>query len=98
MTSDVKHFDSTNWPTRLYLGTLIFAEMSLVLVTPALDGAAMNAGRAIAQFGICIVLGLRLAWAIRQREQSKVWIPYIIGMLLAVPIWLVIEPWVLSLG
>lgn len=83
---------------KLYIGALLFALVSLAVFTPALDGRAMNTGRSAAQLAVCGVLGLRLAWALHRREQSKVWIPYTVGMFLAVPIWLIVEPLVLSLG
>jgi hypothetical protein len=83
---------------KLYIGALLFALVSLAAFTPSLDGAAMNAARGASQLAICGVLGLRLAWALHRREQSKAWILYVIGMFLAVPIWLIVEPFVLSLG
>ena len=77
---------ASNWPVNLYLGALAFAFVSLSIFTLALDGTAMNGGRTLAQVAICGVLMLRLAWALHRREQSITWIPYVVGMFLAVPI------------
>ena len=87
-----------NWPAKLYVAALLFAFISMGFFTPALDGRAMNGARVAAQLAICGVLGLRLAWALLRREQSKTWIPYTVSMFFAAPIWLVVEPLVLSLG
>jgi hypothetical protein len=87
----------TNWPVKLYIATLLFAFVSLAIFTPTLSGRAINEARFTAQLAICAVLGLRLVWALHRREQSKAWIPYIVAMFLAVPIWLTIEPLVRSL-
>ncbi len=90
------HVDRTSWPVKFYVAALLFAFVSLAICTSALDGQAMNAGRSLAQLAICGVLALRLAWALHCREQSKMWIAYVVGMFMAVPIWLVVEPIVLS--
>lgn len=58
----------------------------------------MNAARVSAQLAICGVLELRLAWAMHHREQSKAWILYVAGMFFAVPIWMLVEPFIKSLG
>lgn len=98
MTTAHSQATRTNWPVKLYIGALLFAYVSMRIFTPALDGGAMNAARGSSQLAICGVLGLRLAWALQRREQSKVWIPYVVAMLFAVPIWHLVEPLVRSLG
>lgn len=90
--------EQTTWPVRLYIGALLFAFVTLQVGTVSLAGEALNQGRSLCQLGICGVLGLRLAWAMHTREQSKTWILYVVGMFLAVPIWIAIEPLVFALG
>lgn len=98
MTPNSPHPAECSWPVRLYLGALAFAFLSLVFLTPALDGPRMNAARVSSQLAICGVMGLRLAWAMHRREQSKAWILYVAGMVFAVPIWMLVEPLIKSLG
>lgn len=84
----------TNWPVRLYLGALVFAFVSMLIFTTALD--TIQPARGGAQLAICGVLCFRLVCAVRWRERSKVWIPYVVGMFLAVPIWLAAEHFVFT--
>ena len=88
----------TNRPVRLYIGALFFAFMTLSLLTHSLGGTALNMGRLLAQLAICGVLGLRLARAMHCNEHNRIWIAYIVAMILAVPLWCLAESLVLSLG
>ena len=87
----------TSWPIRLYLGALVFAFLTLAVFTPTLTGREVNIGRGRTQAGICLILLLRLLWAVHRREHSKTWRVYVACMFLAVPLWLLVEPWVFAL-
>jgi hypothetical protein len=91
------HPAKTSWPIRLYLGALVFAFLTLAVFTPSLSGREVNVGRARAQAGICLILVLRLLWAVHRRERGNAWRVYVACMFLAVPIWLLVEPWVFAL-
>ena len=97
MTAEGPEPRKTSWPIRLYLGALVFAFLTLSVFTPTLSGREINLGRARAQAGICLVFALRLLWAVHRREQSKTWRVYVACMVLAVPIWLLAEPWLFAL-
>src|SRR5690554_129806 len=88
--------DSTNlrcnWPTPLYLSAMIFALVTLVMFTPALDGYWRNAIRGAMQALVLFVFLGRMFLALRRGEQSKVWIPSVVLMFLAAPLWLLMEP------
>ena len=91
-------YEKTNWPIGLYLVALFFAYFSLAILTLSLDGPLMNRARFMAQSSICAIFGLRLAWAVYRREQSKAWVVYVVVMFCAVPIWWLVVPSILSLG
>ena len=97
MTTDASEPQKTSWPIRLYLGALVFACLTLAVFTPTLSGPEINAGRVRTQAGVCLVLVLRLLWAVHRGEQSRTWRVYVACMFLAVPIWLLVEPWVFAL-
>lgn len=87
---------NTSWPVALYIVAMIFAWLTLTVFTQAVDGA-LSGGRMLAQLCIMVVLGLRLAYAMRVKERSRTWIIYVAGMFLALPIWLIAEPLVLAI-
>jgi hypothetical protein len=97
MATEASEPQKTSWPIKLYLGALVFAFLSLSIFTPALDGREVNIGRARTQAGICLIFVLRLLWAVHRKEQSKAWQVYVACMFLAVPIWLLVEPWIFAL-
>jgi 4-amino-4-deoxy-L-arabinose transferase-like glycosyltransferase len=97
MTNAPSEPQKTSWPIRLYLGALVFAFLTLSLFTPSLSGRDVNVGRARTQAGICLIFVLRLLWAVHRKEQGKTWRVYVVCMLLAVPIWLLVEPYVFAL-
>jgi hypothetical protein len=84
--------DVTSWPVRTLSVAALSALLLLLVVTPALDGAAANAGRAATQSLIIMVVLGRIAYARLRREKSSVWIAYLVGLLLLVPTWLALEP------
>lgn len=98
MTTEASESQKTSWPIKLYLGALVFAFLTLAVLTPTLSGREINAGRASTQAGICLIFVLRLLWAVHRKEQSKTWRIYVACMFLAVPIWLLVEPWLFALG
>lgn len=85
--------DRTTWPAKMFLAALVFAFITLSMFTAALDGAVINNARSQTQAGICLILGIRLLWAVYRKERSKIWVVYIACMFLAVPIWLLVEEW-----
>lgn len=92
MSSAAPQSEKTSWPIKLYLGAVVFALLTLVIFTSALDGPELSAGRIRTQAGICLIFVLRLLWAIDQKEQSKIWRVYVTCLFLAAPIWMVLEP------
>ncbi len=89
---------ATTWPIKPYLAALLFAWITLVLFTTALDGRWINAARLRTQAGICLILLLRLLWAVHRHERNRLWIVYLTGMALAAPLWILIEPWLFALA
>jgi hypothetical protein len=87
----------TTWPVKAFLVAVVFAWLTMAMFSAALDGPAINAARLRTQAGICLILILRLLWAIHRRERNRIWIAYLIGMVLAAPIWLIAEPWLFVL-
>ncbi len=81
-----------NWPMLPYLGALVFATATLALFTPALDGHAAQAARIAAQLAILAVFVGRFVLAYVRHEQSRRWIAYVVAMMLATPLWLLVEP------
>lgn len=75
-----------------YLVAVGFVFISMLFLTVTLSGAAVNAARGSAQLAVCLVLLLRLLYAVKCGEQSKTWVYYIAGMIVAAPIWILIEP------
>ncbi len=55
-----------------------------------LDEMGMNQSREQAQIAISVVLTVRLAYAIINREQSNTWKYYIVALFLSVPIYVML--------
>ena len=97
MSAEASEHQKTSWPIRLYLGALVFGFLTLSVFTPTLTGREINIGRTRTQAGICLIFVLRLLWAVHRKEQNKTWRIYVACMFLAVPIWLLVEPWIFAL-
>jgi hypothetical protein len=93
-----KPADNSNWPVRLYVGALIWAFLTLSILTPSLDGQENNAARMRAQVALLACAVLRLAWALHRNEKSRGWVFYVILLALAAPIWMLVEQPLWSLG
>lgn len=79
------------WPSGLFLAAWLIALITLFAFTPALDGYEANRGRAIVQVMILTLLLVRLLIARIRKERNETWWYYVIGMVLAAPLWLLVE-------
>jgi hypothetical protein len=81
----------TSWPVRTLSIIALTALFLLLVLTPALDGAAANAGRAASQALIVLVVLGRICYARLRAERNRTWIAYLAGLVLLVPAWFVLE-------
>jgi uncharacterized membrane protein HdeD (DUF308 family) len=95
---EVKPTETGSWPTRLYVGALVWAFVTLSVLTPSLDGPESNAARMRAQVALLACAMLRLAWALHRKEKSRGWVLYSVLLFLAAPLWLLVEQPLWSLG
>jgi TRAP-type mannitol/chloroaromatic compound transport system permease large subunit len=72
-------------------GALVWGFVTLLIFTQLLDGAETNAVRLRTQVVLLACVGVRLAWAVFRGEKGKAWLFYVVLLLLAAPLWLVIE-------
>ena len=88
----------STWPIGLYLGAVVWAFLTLIVFTAALDGPETNAARSRAQIALIACALIRLAWALHKKDGSRGWIFYVVLLFLAAPTWMLIEQPLWSLG
>ncbi len=89
-TNDVGQQGST-WPVAWYLLAWTWAIVTLIPLWTVRDGPAWVRMRIGSQLIILSVFAGRLLVAHARKERNRGWMPYVIVMILALPLWLLVE-------
>jgi hypothetical protein len=87
--------ETGDWPVAPFIGTLVWAFVTLRLLTYELPkgpkAVARNNFRLGMQVALLCCAGIRLAWAVRRKEKGKGWAFYVVLLVLAAPLWILAE-------
>lgn len=85
----------TSWPVGWYLLTMALSFGVLSFMTPLLNDYLSAGSRTLAQYGLVMLLMLRLIAAIKTRERNNQGQVYIACMLILPVLWYVLEIYLL---
>jgi hypothetical protein len=94
--------DLPGWPIDIYLGALVWAFITLSLVTQSWVAPPWLHRLQRLQLRVQLVVltcaAIRLAWAVYRKDKSRGWILYVVLLALAAPFWLLMKHIGYSLG